>query len=559
MSIKEDMVNELGNVKNIIKTSELIDNSNIVTFETLENNIENFKVYLPLVGNFNAGKSSILNALLEDEELLATDIIPETAIATEIIYDSHERVEVYGFESDEVLETFDSLESLKDRNIENYGYLKVYKNLNFLEKNRDIVFIDMPGLDSNIDRHNHQILNYIQKDGISFIAVVDIDDGTVKDSTLRFIEEINAYKLDFFVLINKSDKKPSSEVEKIKRSIETQLLKYADAPFVGVVSTFDDEIEDVTKIVTLIDKEKYIKAVFIHKIVSNIQTITQNLNVRKNAMSMDTSEIDKKMEEIKEGIYQLDKSLRQEKRHIENKFSNTTTQILNEVRQALSNNIDRLLMSIETSDESFKSTVNEIVRPVIVKSINTHVEQEFSIVLDKLKSSSQDIFTDISDFIGKSQLAIGVVGELVKNTPILMQIPAIANLVKLVLSRINPVVAVLTTLVGIASTFFGKSKEQKEQEEREQMRSNIQNSTIPSIVRELEPTVHDALNRIKDEFFVQIETSINKQKDELIASLTQAKEEKEKYKDEIESKVKSFEELIEKLDSSGAIFMEYTV
>jgi len=559
MSIKEDMVNELGNVKNIIKTSELIDNSNIVTFETLENNIENFKVYLPLVGNFNAGKSSILNALLEDEELLATDIIPETAIATEIIYDSHERVEVYGFESDEVLETFDSLESLKDRNIENYGYLKVYKNLNFLEKNRDIVFIDMPGLDSNIDRHNHQILNYIQKDGISFIAVVDIDDGTVKDSTLRFIEEINAYKLDFFVLINKSDKKPSSEVEKIKRSIETQLLKYADAPFVGVVSTFDDEIEDVTKIVTLIDKEKYIKAVFIHKIVSNIQTITQNLNVRKNAMSMDTSEIDKKMEEIKEGIYQLDKSLRQEKRHIENKFSNTTTQILNEVRQALSNNIDRLLMSIETSDESFKSTVNEIVRPVIVKSINTHVEQEFSIVLDKLKSSSQDIFTDISDFIGKSQLAIGVVGELVKNTPILMQIPAIANLVKLVLSRINPVVAVLTTLVGIASTFFGKSKEQKEQEEREQMRSNIQNSTIPSIVRELEPTVHDALNRIKDEFFVEIEASINKQKDELIASLTQAKEEKEKYKDEIESKVKSFEELIEKLDSSGAIFMEYTV
>ena len=559
MSIKEDMVNELGNVKNIIKTSEFIDNSNIVTFETLENNIENFKVYLPLVGNFNAGKSSILNALLEDEELLATDIIPETAIATEIIYDSHERVEVYGFESDEVLETFDSLESLKDRNIENYGYLKVYKNLNFLEKNRDIVFIDMPGLDSNIDRHNHQILNYIQKDGISFIAVVDIDDGTVKDSTLRFIEEINAYKLDFFVLINKSDKKPSSEVEKIKRSIETQLLKYADAPFVGVVSTFDDEIEDVTKIVTLIDKEKYIKAVFIHKIVSNIQTITQNLNVRKNAMSMDTSEIDKKMEEIKEGIYQLDKSLRQEKRHIENKFSNTTTQILNEVRQALSNNIDRLLMSIETSDESFKSTVNEIVRPVIVKSINTHVEQEFSIVLDKLKSSSQDIFTDISDFIGKSQLAIGVVGELVKNTPILMQIPAIANLVKLVLSRINPVVAVLTTLVGIASTFFGKSKEQKEQEEREQMRSNIQNSTIPSIVRELEPTVHDALNRIKDEFFVEIEASINKQKDELIASLTQAKEEKEKYKDEIESKVKSFEELIEKLDSSGAIFMEYTV
>ena len=55
--------------------------------------IKEFKVTTPIIGRFSTGKSSMINAFLE-ERLLKTDIMPETAIPTEIIYGDN-LVEMY--------------------------------------------------------------------------------------------------------------------------------------------------------------------------------------------------------------------------------------------------------------------------------------------------------------------------------------------------------------------------------------------------------------------------------------------------------------------------------
>jgi len=546
MSIKERLNQEIIEIRNTIESSELIDNSNISIFINISKDINNFKLYLPLIGSFNSGKSSILNTLLESQELLSTDIIPQTAIATEIIYGNNERVEACNFNDDNI-DIFNNLEDIKPNDIEKYGYLKVYKNIKFLKNNSDIIFVDMPGLDSNIDRHNEQILNYTQKDGIGFIAVIDIDDGGIKNSTLSFIDEINSYNLDFFIIINKIDKRISSEIKEIENSISSQLLKYNNI-FVGKVSTFDDDMDDFKSILTQIDKDKYIKAIFINKILLNINIIQQDLIVRKYALNMDTNEIDKKIEKFDNGIYEFDKNLKREKISIENKFStNTINNILNDVHQTLNINIDRLLNSSETSQESFKSTINEIIRPIIIQSINQNMQQEFDITLKNLENISSDIFDDISSFISKSDMAIEVISTTIKSSSILLNIPALTSLIKFLGTKLNPILAVISTLVSIASIFMGKSKEQQEREAYEQKRDNIKNNIIPQIIMELKPTLNDALSNIKDEFFKELENSIEKQKNELIASLNMAKDEKEKYKDEIKSKIEEFEYLIKKL------------
>ena len=506
MSVKIELIKELEEIKAIISESDLINNSKIQIVNKLIKDIEEFRVYLPLIGNFNAGKSSIINTLLEDEELLPTGALPETAIATEIIYDKNERVEAYDFKSDKTLATFDNLEGLKDKNIEDYGYLKVFKNSKFLSQNKDIIFVDMPGLDSNIDRHNSQILNYIQKEGISFIAIIGVDDGTIKDSTLRFIEEINSYKLDFFVLINKIDKKPSSEVKKIQDGIKNQLLKYTDTPFIGAITTFDDDINDLKVIISKIDKDKYLKSLFTKKIILYINEVIQDLEIRKNSIQMDTTEIDKKMEQLLDGVYEFDKSLKREKQTIENRFStNTSSQILNDIQKALEQNIDRLIISLKTSEDNFKTTINEIIRPIIVQSINKYTEQEFTLTLQNLEVVKNDIFVDISDFLDKGKSTIDMVSDIIKHTPLLLQIPALANILKFILTKVNPIITVISTIVSVASTFFGKSKEEQEKEAQEQMRNTIKNRTIPEIIMNLESTIIDTLEKIKEEFFMELE------------------------------------------------------
>jgi len=545
MSIKERLNQEIKEIKDIIENSELIDNSTISIFENISEDINNFKLYLPLIGSFNSGKSSILNTLFESKDLLATDIIPKTAIATEIIYDTSERVEAYNFDKNN-FEIFNKLEDIESNNIEKYGYLKVYKDIKFLKNTPDIIFVDMPGLDSNIDRHNKQILNYTQKDGIGFIAVIDIDDGGIKNSTLRFIDEINSYNLDFFIIINKIDKKIPSEIKEIEDSISNQLSKYNNI-FIGKVSTFDNDMNDFKSILTQIDKDKYIKAIFIDKILLKINSIQQDLIVRKSAIEMDTDKIDKKIEEFENGIYEFDKNLKKEKIAIENKFStNTINIILKDVNQALNFNIDRLLNSSETSQENFESTINEIVRPIIIQSINENIQQEFNITLKRLENFSSDIFDNISSFISKSDIAIGIMTTTIKASSTLVKIPALASLITFLSTKLNPVLAVISTLVSIASMFMGKSKEEQDREAYQQKINNIKNNIIPKVIMELRPTLSEALSNIQKEFFKELENSIDKQKNELIASLNMAKDEKEKYKDDIKSQVKNFEHLMER-------------
>jgi len=474
MSVKVELKNGIEEVESIIKDSDVIDTSKAKIFEQIDKDLVNFKVYLPLIGNFNAGKSSILNALFEDDEFLPTNIVPETAIATEILYDSKERIEAFDFNSNKAVATFESLEELKNKELSIYGYLKVYKNYKILEENKDIILVDMPGLDSNIQRHNSQILHYVNKDVVSFIAVVDIDDGGLKDSTLRFIDEINRYKLDFFVIVNKIDKKPPSEVKKIQEHIKAQISKYTNKPYVGLVSAFDEEIEDFKKIFSLVDKEQYIKTIFIPKISLNIETIIKDLELRKSAISMDTSEIDEKIEEFIEAIHDFDKSLKKEKQLVENRFStNVLNSVLEDIRVALEQNIDRLIRALKTSQESFQTTVNEIIRPVIVSSINRYTEQTFSVSVGNLEVAQNDIFNELNIALNQTKSTLNSLTTTLEKTSTILSIPAIATLLKFISTKLNPIIATISTVVTIISSIFGKSEAEKEKEEYEQLRENI--------------------------------------------------------------------------------------
>ena len=52
-------------------------------------------IKVPIVGDFSAGKSSLINCLLGRNGLLPVDITPETAVAYELYYSTTEKVELY--------------------------------------------------------------------------------------------------------------------------------------------------------------------------------------------------------------------------------------------------------------------------------------------------------------------------------------------------------------------------------------------------------------------------------------------------------------------------------
>ncbi|GAA8544855.1 hypothetical protein KYTH14_13390 [Helicobacter pylori] len=85
---------------------------------------------IPVVGNFSAGKSTLLNRFLE-KSVLPTGITPETSlVVTELHYSANERIEAFS-NNDEKAESFElneqSFEVIKE-NATEYSYLKVYLN-----------------------------------------------------------------------------------------------------------------------------------------------------------------------------------------------------------------------------------------------------------------------------------------------------------------------------------------------------------------------------------------------------------------------------------------------
>lgn len=88
--------------------------------------VQKQQLVIPVVGNFSAGKSTLLNRFL-GSSVLPTGITPETSLATELHYSANERIEAFS-NNDEEVESFElnerSFEVIK-KNAAEYSYLKV--------------------------------------------------------------------------------------------------------------------------------------------------------------------------------------------------------------------------------------------------------------------------------------------------------------------------------------------------------------------------------------------------------------------------------------------------
>ena len=117
-------------------------------------------IKVPFVGDFNAGKSSLLNAMF-GIDLVPTNILPETAVSYEFYYDTQEKLEIW--EDDRLIKTV-GLSQINNLTLTPKNLVKVYINNEFVKRQyeRNIIIVDMPGIDSGLEAHNNAILNYIQ-------------------------------------------------------------------------------------------------------------------------------------------------------------------------------------------------------------------------------------------------------------------------------------------------------------------------------------------------------------------------------------------------------------
>jgi len=221
-----------------------LDSQKYVLMDLINKPYLNNKLIIAVTGRFAAGKSSFLNTILNTN--LPVDVEATTAIPTYLTYykELHQGISQW-FKTDsnymlvnsifgnKIMET-KFLDEITKENVKDFP-IPINQLINFFVlsiKNsilKNKVIIDTPGIDPS-DKKGFDYDEKITSEALSLANVVfwvmDIDDGDLSNISIRFLEKNINEEQDLVIIVNKIDKKPPKEIDKVINKVKQTIQKY---------------------------------------------------------------------------------------------------------------------------------------------------------------------------------------------------------------------------------------------------------------------------------------------------------------------------------------------
>lgn len=222
-------VNYLRIIDNLLN-ADYVKNDSQINSQLLElrSDIQRNFYNVVVVGEFNRGKSTFINALL-GKSILPTDILPETATINVIIFNDKPRLSVVtnsgekeGIANLNFLKKF-SAQLINEKFLNQIKYIKIGYPLEFL-RNR-IVLVDTPGVSDLSEQRTEVTYKFIPK-ADTVIFVLDAT-SPLKRTERDFICEhlIPLGITDILFLLNKYDNVDTDEEENLVENVIKRLEK----------------------------------------------------------------------------------------------------------------------------------------------------------------------------------------------------------------------------------------------------------------------------------------------------------------------------------------------
>ena len=517
------------------------------TLNELKRNSEEFMqevqddqyIKVPLLGLFSAGKSSFLNVFKEKVGMLPVDTMPETAGAYELYYGLNESVELY--RNGEKIDS-KPLADIKQLDTKPGDIAKVYCTSEPIKKlqDRGIILVDMPGIGSGLERHDAAIFNYINS-GTAFVLIVDAEQGSLRGSTMTFMQELSQYNMHPAILISKIDKKTDSEVKAIKEYIEYQLSKLGSTDsFVGTVCSVNNDLNGFTTYLESLNPEALVREKLNKKFRYIVNSVIEQINLRIQIKDKDIADVEGKIKQFEAEIANVKLELPVADGYADSP-EKSTEDVLDSVRLALSNKAtDIAQMIIDKEDsETVKAAIVSIVRSAVILALKDESEQ-YSVALGAaVKESITELptFEVTLDFMNDFSGVTESLGVLL--TTALAKIAVLGGLGTLI---INLVVSLVPKFL---SWLFGKSNDDAVAEVRQKFIS----TAIQEVIDGIRPTIlkitQDNQKNIQDKIQAELISKMEKVKD----SLREKMEDANKSKSEVESEQQELKLALSHLNS----------
>lgn len=394
------MINKNVNKERALKLIEYADKYNLgevkISLDKFLEINDNFTTHLLVIGGFSAGKSALLNKFI-GKNILVESQNPETAFASELYFSENKKIIAHY--NDKVIEINDNMVSnLIDHNITHLSY---YIDSEKLKKYPDYIFVDTPGFDSGIERHNKALMQYIAK-GTAYILVVDADKGTLSESTLRFIQELSYYSNDIGIIINKCDKKLESEIELIRTHIDELVFSYLGrkVPIITTSINSPNVVENISCLISEFDAQYLYEKNVTNELNIIKELLLDSINILKNNRTCDIKEIEIEISNRKQAKEKLILSIEDSKNDISTNVRTTMKEkIIKSIKKELVVNSDYLSKGLLISVEVLQDRIIEIIRPILMSEAEVYSTITTENIIETIN------ITNIN--IGKDQLSLG--------------------------------------------------------------------------------------------------------------------------------------------------------
>ena len=548
--------------------------------------IEEFEVLIPLVGSFNAGKTSLVNAWLQrpDERRLPTDIVPQTALATEIraaASAAEERIEIYG-EGDNLLRKvdlaqFEAIEkdALKnDQSQAHYAKAQLYSE--HLRQGDRKVLVDMPGLDSGVRTHNAAIQRYLPL-GSYFVMVVDAEQGTLHASGIRQLREFLDQDVESAVLVNKIDKKATEDTAAIVEHIQRQVREAFGKPVpVHTVSAHSNDVQAFADVLAGVDFDRALTTFWSARALALFNEAERSLHTRYSALNVSTAESDRLIAELQQKKEALEDKLRKDEREIGQRYSDRAVdRIVRDVRDAIREEASQLAEVCQHGGEAaFQREINDIARQTLNRTVDAQQSDTLQEIVRNYQVDIDGLNTSFSQFVRnhheewsasrasplvavavdagrKSWDAARSVRTTIDTRPGLLSGTALAGVLAATTSIVAPWLEAIIIALPLILKFFGGANEQEQaQQQRRELEMRIRTDTASKVASELRPRVADNYAEVARGMIEQlrqhvsalvaaVEADINKSREEVDAQQHTADQRKAELRAAIEDLTKT--------------------
>lgn len=372
---------QLAGVRALFQAREL-DTTRIDELAPL---VEHFEIRIPFIGGFSSGKSSLINALLE-EPLLSTEVTPETAVAAELRFGKVPRFIGHKGDGQTIAITRQQIEDNQLQMLLPKGWLAIETPCSVLAGIQQLVLVDMPGWGSGVDAHQLVIDDYASR-SLAYAVVVSAEEGTLRDSLRRALLELAIQEKPVVLVVTKADKRPDGDVANVTRQLTdeiTQLMGRLPLE-VCVTSARKRDLASLKQALTLLQSRA--ENVFFQSVTqpwrSQLQHAAQLMQMLASQDFKDAEAIAADIDTFEQKMAEFDLRLQRETEGLEERVGPILGAIRIRVDNALSQRLESLT-SRALDGGNISDDVIGTARLVVAQALKEEFEPTMQRYLDRL-------------------------------------------------------------------------------------------------------------------------------------------------------------------------------